>query len=60
MDIDYTEPYDDHFPIEGIDYPCYDEYSEEYTLNSDLEWKPIRFNPALWDDDNDKIPFQSY
>ncbi len=58
MDIDYTEPYDDHFPIEGIDYPCYDEYNlNECILNSDLEWKPIRFNPALWDDDNDKIPF---
>ena len=55
MDIDYTEPFegDDYFPIEGIDYPAYDEHS----LNEHLKWKPIRFNPNFWDANDEDIPF---
>jgi hypothetical protein len=49
---------DDYYEIPGVDYPCYDEHSDEKTLYSDLNWKPITrdYNDSNTWDDND-IPF---
>tara|TARA_R110002012_G_scaffold94970_1_gene229798 strand:+ start:138 stop:314 length:177 start_codon:yes stop_codon:yes gene_type:complete len=58
MDTDYTNPFEeDYFSIEGIDYPSYDEHFNNPSLNKHIKWEPIKFNPKLWDDTDEDIPF---
>ena len=53
------DDYYDYVEIPGIDYPNYDEHSDDKTPYENVEWKRIdrNYNSSSSDWNNDDIPF---
>ena len=49
---------EDYIEVPGIDYPNYDEHSEDKTTYNELNWKPLTYDSSAqpWDEDTE-IPF---